>query len=329
VTKDGVSLRLVRYQGGDKGPVLLVHGFGMSGRVFSTDTVETNLVEYLHEAGFDLWVLDYRSSIELPACEGEFTADDIATHDFPAAVARVREVTGARHVDVVGQGLGALTLLMSLTDGLDGVRSAVCLQSGLHLAAPAAARLKAGLHLPGVLKALGKQSLTAREGNNRGWQARLFDASLRLLPLELAESCTSRVCRRITFMYGPLFDHSQLNRTTHDALHEMFGAASLKAFGHLAQMVRAGHAVRADGETYLDRLDRLAIPMTFLHGGDNKCFLPEGTQKTFDMLSAANGSALYRRAIMPGYGDIDPIIGKQAVRDVFPLVLEHLAAARE
>ncbi|MFI5231446.1 MAG: GMC family oxidoreductase N-terminal domain-containing protein [Gemmatimonadales bacterium] len=326
-TADGVPLRLVRYAGGDKGPVLLAHGFGMSGRVFSTDTVETNLVEYLSEAGFDLWVLDHRASIELPTCEGAFTADHIAEHDLPAAVAKVREVTRAARIDVVAQGLGALTLLMSLVDGLEGVSSAVCLQGGLHLLAPPAARFKAGLHLPGVLKALGKQSLTAREGA-RGWQAKLFDASLRLLPLETAESCTSRVCRRITFMYGPLFDHSQLNRMTHDALHEMFGAASLSAFGHLAQMVRTGHVVRSNGETYLHHLERLAIPMTFLHGGHNKCFRPEGTQKTFDVLSEANGSALYRRTVIPEYGDIDPVIGKHAARDVFPLILDHLTSAR-
>ena len=34
-TADGVSLRLVRYEGGSKGPVLLVHGLGMSGQVFA------------------------------------------------------------------------------------------------------------------------------------------------------------------------------------------------------------------------------------------------------------------------------------------------------
>ena len=325
--QDGVPLRLVRYCGGDKGPILLVHGLGMSGRVFSTDTVETNLVEYLFEAGFDVWVLEHRASPDLPASEGDFSADDVAAHDFPAALARVRETTGAAKVDVVAQGFGALALLMSLTDGLDGVRSAVCLQMGLHLTVPRATRLKAGLHLPGVLKTLGKHSLTAHEGGNRGWRARLFDASLRMLPGEVEASCTSRVCRRVTFMYGPLFGHDQLNRATHDALHEMFGVASLTAFAHLAQMVRSGHAVRASGETHLRNLDRLAMPITFLHGGDNRCFLPDSTAATVAALAEANGADRYRRVVIPGYGDIDPIIGKNAVRDVYPLILEHLVAA--
>jgi cholesterol oxidase len=198
---------------------------------------------------------------------------------------------------------------------------------GLHLTVPRATRLKAGLHLPGVLKTLGKHSLTAHEGGNRGWKARLFDASLRMLPGEVEASCTSRVCRRVTFMYGPLFGHDQLNRATHDALHEMFGVASLTAFAHLAQMVRTGHAVRTSGETHLRNLDRLAMPITFLHGGDNRCFLPDSTAATVAALAAANGADRYRRVVIPGYGDIDPIIGKNAVRDVYPLILEHLVAA--
>ena len=44
----------------------------------------------------------------------------------------------------------------------------------------------------------------------------------------------------------------------------------------------------------------------------------------FDALRAANGSALYRRHVIPGYGHIDCIYGKDAVRDVYPLILAHL-----
>ena len=319
-TQDGVSLRMVRYHGGGA-PILLVHGIGMSGRVFSTDMVDTNLVEYLNEAGFDVWLLDYRTSVDLEASTEDVNADQIATFDLPAAVERVREVTGAREIDVIAQGFGALTLHMAIIEGLQGVRSAVCLQMGLHLVTPSMARLKSGLHVPEMLKAIGKQSLTARV-ESHGWKARIFDAALRMLPTE--ESCTSPVCRRITFMYGPLYEHSQLNRPVHDAIHELFGVTSLTVFEQLARMVRQGHAVRADGSTYLQSLERLAMPMTYIHGECNRCFLPGSTQLTFDLLSKTNGGDLYRRILVPGYGDIDCVIGKHASRDVFPLILNHL-----
>jgi cholesterol oxidase len=259
--------------------------------------------------------------VDLAASEGDVTADQVATLDLPAAVASVRVATGASQIDVVAQGFGALTLHMALVDGLRGVRSAVCLQMGLHVATPAMSRLKSGLHLPEVLRAMGKQSLTARGGHG-GWQSRIFDTALRMLPVE--ESCTSSVCRRITFMYGPLYEHDQLDRATHDVLHELFGVTSLSVFDQLARVVREGHAVTTDGTSYLRNLERLALPITYVHGERNRCFLPESTQATFDALVAANGAALYRRSVVPGYGDVDCLIGKHAAREVFPLILDHL-----
>ena len=326
---DGVPLRLLRYPAPGtevRVPVLLVPGIGMSGRIFSTDTVDTNLVEYLHAEGLDVWVLDHRGSPDLEASEGEFGADDVATHDIPAAVARVRELSLAPQIDVIAQAFGAMTLQMALVDGLQGVRSAVCLQMGLHVVTPNMTRLKAGLHLPSVLKAMGKKSLTPRAGRS-GWQSALFDATLRMLPVKMQESCTNGVCRRIAFMYGSLYPHEQLNRMTHDTLHEIFGMTNLTAFGHLAQMVRAGHAVHAEsGASYVRDLDRLAIPITFVHGEKNECFLPESTQATYEALVAANPGARYRREVVAGYGDVDCLIGKNAARDVFPLIRSHLEA---
>jgi cholesterol oxidase len=34
--------------------------------IFSIDTIDTSLLEYLYAGGCDVWLLDYRASIELP-----------------------------------------------------------------------------------------------------------------------------------------------------------------------------------------------------------------------------------------------------------------------
>ena len=85
-TADGVELLLTRYRGGTKGPVLLSHGLGVSSLIFTIDTIDTNLVEYLFAQGYDIWLLDFRASIRLPAARSMFTGDDIAKYDYPAAV---------------------------------------------------------------------------------------------------------------------------------------------------------------------------------------------------------------------------------------------------
>lgn len=323
-TEDGVSLRLVRYQGGDAGPVLLIHGLGMSGAVFSLDTVDTSLVEYLAEAGHDVWVLDHRASIDLPTSEERLTADDVALRDIPAAVTTVREATGVDAVDVVAHGLGAMAVLMSLVEGLEGVRSVVSSQGGLHVKTPRTARFKAGLHVPGVLKALGQQTIRADGGGRGGWKNRLVDAGLRLLPVEFEEWCKSPVCRRITFMYGPLYEHDQINLATHESLHEIFGVVDVEVFDHLSRMVRTGHVVDADGTSYLRNLKRLDLPITFIHGEENACFLPSSTLETMSALGEVNGPDRYHHVVIPDYGDMDCVIGKNAAEDVFPHVLEHL-----
>ena len=67
VATDGVALRLTRFRGGPRGPVLVVHGAGVSSGIFTTDLPEVNLVESLVAEGFDVWLPDYRVSIALPA----------------------------------------------------------------------------------------------------------------------------------------------------------------------------------------------------------------------------------------------------------------------
>ena len=60
----------------------------------------------------------------------------------------------------------------------------------------------------------------------------------------------------------------------------------------------------------MPHLDRLALPLTIVHGAENACFLPASTQKTIAALSAANGADWYNRHVIPSYGHIDCIFGK-------------------
>jgi cholesterol oxidase len=326
-TPDGTALRLTRYRGGDKGPVMLVHGLGVSSRIFSTDTIDTNLVEFLFAGGHDVWLLDFRSSCELPASATHYTGDVIATEDYPAAVATVQRETGAPAIDMVVHCWGATTFTMAMLAGLQGVRSAVISQISAHVYTPTMTRIKTGLHVPQFLDAIGVDSLTAYVDTHADWKDRLFDAALKLYPIELEERCRSPVCHRITFLYAPLYEHDQLNELTHTCLHELFGVASIGAFEHLARIANAERIVDARGEDrYLAHLDRLAIPITFLHGAENACFLPRSTELTYETLRELNGPDRYARHEIPGYGHIDCIFGANAARDVFPRITEHLAS---
>jgi pimeloyl-ACP methyl ester carboxylesterase len=324
LTDDGVRLRLSRFRGGTKGPVILSPGFGTSALAYTLDTTDTNFPEYLFEHGYDVWVLDYRASPALPSGSTQFSLDDIAKSDYPAAVEKVRAETGADSVQIVAHCVGSLTLLMALSLGLSGVRSAVASQLTLHPRAGALNELRAGIYTADLLDALGVDLLTTEIDDDPSWSERLYDKALAIYPSG-DEPCERPFCRRVMFMYGEVYEHDNLNEATHDHLHEAFGAANMMTMKQISQILRDDHAKSDDGEyDYLDGTAGLGIPIAFIHGEDNRLFLPEGSALTYEFLRAHNDPALYSRHVIPGYAHMDCFIGKDAARDVYPLVTAQL-----
>jgi cholesterol oxidase len=330
-TKDGKVLRLTRYKGGEKGPLVFSHGLGVSSLIFSLDTIETNLLEYFYAAGYDCWLLDYRASVDLPYCEEQWTADDVATHDYPAAVGKVREITGRPTVQMLIHCFGSTTFFMAMLSGLEGVRSAVVSQIATDVVVPWwPQRLLAHLRTPALMGALGVDVVDASATTADSLGARMVDAALwPILRLTGRQPIQNATSNRITALYGPLYNTTQLNQATLDqALPLMFGKANISAFRQLGLIARTGRIVGHDGsERYLPHLSRLKLPICFLHGGDNACFLPESTERTYQRLTQAHGASFYKRHVIPGYGHIDCIFGKNAVRDVYPLALQHFETA--
>jgi cholesterol oxidase len=302
---------------------MLVHCIGVSSGMYTLDSIETNLRDYLIAAGYDVWLLDFRFSIRLTEAARPHSFDDVARLDYPAAVAFVRRETG-KDVQVVAHGVGSSTLTMALLAGLQGVRSAVCSQVSTDLVLPKAMQLKADLRLTSLAAAVGIGTMTTTPLDPTCADTTL-DALLALQPVDREERCGSQVCHRITAMYGELYQHAQLSEATHAALGTEFGVVSVRAFSHLARLGREGHLVAEDGaEAYLPHLDRLALPLLFLHGEKNECVLPRATEITMERLVAANGAGWYSRRLIPHYGHVDCIIGQHASRDVYPHIVAHL-----
>lgn len=331
-TADKQVLRLTRYTGGKKGPVLVAHGVGVWSGMFALPTIKQNFVQYLVANGYDVWLLDWRGSTQLPLTQ--FTFDQAAEHDYPAAVALVQRETRADSVQAVVHCAGATTFFMSLARGLlPAVRSVACSQVALHFEVPAPTEAKARLRLPDLLAASGRDYMTPTDDPASPVFQLLFGHAVDAFHHE----CRSTICHRITFLYGHLYNHASLNSETHDRLHEQFGKCNILAFRHLAQLALAGSAQRFDygaienrrryGTTqppsYLDA-KHLRIPITFVSGARNRTFVPRSTELTYDWLVGKNGAASYQRHVLPDYGHIDTFMGANASRDAYPLFLEQL-----
>ena len=163
-TSDGKILKLTRYRGGSKGPLVLSHGLGVSSLIFTIDTIETNLLEFMVAAGYDCWLLDFRASVDLPYARELWTGDDVATKDYPGG-----DRQGARCHRRNPRCRCSRTASVRRPSpwpcwpDLQGVRSAVISQISTDYVVPFfPQRMLASLHAPSLLELLGIDVVDAR-----------------------------------------------------------------------------------------------------------------------------------------------------------------------
>ena len=321
---DDAFLRLMRYRAGDKGPVMLAAGFGMSSHSFLASTIEENLTEFLAGCGYDVWLFDYRAGIDLPSAGTEFTIDDIARDDWPIAVRKVLDETGRADLQVFAHCVGSVSLQMAIFGGLQGIRAAVCAQFPMHPASSVFNMVKSQLHTADVLGTLGVDGLAP--DIRPSLRDEMLDIALRALPMPAEEQCGQAVCRWINAVFGCTHRHAQLNEATHRAINEMFGFGNIETMEHLALMLRKGRAVtHTGGMDYFDHPERMAgTRLLLLQGMSNYIFHPVGSFRTWRWLRSQNPQGDYQRKELPGYAHLDAIVGSRAAIDVYPSIAEFL-----
>ncbi len=325
---DGFQCNLVHVRGENpapKGPVILVHGAGVRANIFRAP-VETNFVDYLIANGYDVWLENWRASIEF--APNEWTLDQAAVYDHPEAVRTVAKMTGCERIKAVIHCQGSTSFMMSAVAGLvPQVTTIVTNAVSLHPVVPWFSGVKLNLLLPAVAK------ITDYLNPHWGVDAPTFSAKLVSLLVELTHhECHNSVCKQVSFTYGSgfpaLWSHENLNDETHEWLREEFKAVPMTFFEQMANCVRAGHLVSVDGLRSLPQDFTAQPPRTdarcaFFAGEQNLCFLPESQVRTYDFMSRNRRDyhSLFR---LTGYGHLDVFMGRNAVKDTYPLFLEEL-----
>jgi hypothetical protein len=328
---DGFACNLIHVQGTTpptKGPVLLAHGAGVRANLFRAP-VETTIVDHLLDCGYDVWLENWRASIDLKP--NTWNLDKAAVYDHPRAVRKVVEETGSDKIKAVIHCQGSTSFMMSAVAGLvPQVTNIVSNAVSLHPVVPEFSRFKITKLLP-LLKG-------QIDYLNPQWGLRAPSVISKIVAamVEFAHhECDNPVCKGVSFTYGTgfpaLWSHENLNDATHEWIKQEFAQCPIAFFDQMAHCIEAGHLMSVDGlhelpSSFVAQEPATTARFAFFAGVNNHCFLAESQQRTFDFFDSWR-KGYHSLHMIPNYGHLDIFFGKNAAKDVFPLISAELDRA--
>ncbi|KAJ7248149.1 hypothetical protein B0H12DRAFT_727764 [Mycena haematopus] len=309
-------------------PLLMVPGASVDDQIFSLPTIRQNAVEYYTSHGYTVYIPIHRVGLT-PIAEKGYTAYD-ARLDVAAAMEYVHKRHGGK-MYIVCHCLGAIATSIGLLDGTlntEWIQGLTASQVFFrpHFGLVNGIKARASFLVP-LYKLLLRTPWFPVISPRSVFQF-LIDQVLRFYPVgPAAELCRSTVCHRTEFVFGRLWNHSNLSQATHTHLVNFIGGVHMTNLAHLMQMGREGYVVDNLGnnlvtETNVGRLQ--GIPMLFISGGDNVVYSPVSTNMSYDDLRQRFGTALYKRVVVNGYGHLDTWMGERSRYDVYPVVRQHI-----
>jgi hypothetical protein len=328
--KQGTLHNVRRDRGdGDRVPVLLIHGAGVRANLFYGAPGGPSMVRHLLAHGFDVWLENWRASIDLPP--SDYTLDQAARYDHPAAIEQVRVCTRQDKLRVLCHCQGSTSFLITyLAGGARDVERVVSSAVSLHPVVPMQTWLKVSAVVP--LVGLLTPYVSAQ------WGARPptpFADALGLYARVTHEECDDPVCALANFMYGSgpdvLWRHANLDAETLHWTSREFGYAPFSFMSQIRRSILAGHLV-PDGctpglpESFVEAPLPQETPWTFVAGSKNRLFTPDSQRLTFAHFGSLQ-PGLHSLAIVKDYGHLDILFGKGAEADAYPVILAGLGPA--
>jgi len=314
-TQDGAEVHL-RHAPGDGPVVLLCHGISSNARFWDLEPGRS-LVRYLNERGYDVWNLDLRGHGEAvhdgagDRQHAGWTIDDYGNRDLPAAIAYIREQTGAEELAYVGHSMGGMVLAVYLAHTPDPpLTSAVVVGSPLDF------------HDPDLLW---KTLMGASKPVMR---------TMAFLPTHSLARAMVPMRRSLVLGTDTLL-HNPANMARRPEARMLTTVVSPLSRGEAEQFglaLEGGEFVSMDGSIeYRKALGGVGVPMLFIAGRADRIVSPDrvmgyyeavgSEDKRFLLLSRSNGMSA-------DYGHLDMGLGDHVEAEVFAPIEAWLSEHR-
>ncbi|MEE2788315.1 MAG: alpha/beta hydrolase [Myxococcota bacterium] len=310
-TNDGWTIALHRRRASwgtsAQPPILLCHGLGANR--FNLDAPgPRSIARWLANEGFDVWVIELRGAglSSRPSSKNQlqwnWTFDDYVNHDIPTALDVIERVTGHRKVHWLGHSLGGM------------VAYAFVINHGNH-------RLQS-------IATVGSPSFS-RLGNDvfdRIAGFRKLVGLVRRLPYERSGYLLVPTVPIFKETLGWLFGHPRNleSRTLRQLLTRLPSDLPTSLIMQLGDWYVDGGFTDSSGQkSYSKALATIEAPTLLIVG--NKDFLtpPADIQYVYDALSSSEKKLVVlsrANGCRYDYGHIDPILGRYAQDEVWPLI---------
>ncbi|MEJ5999632.1 alpha/beta fold hydrolase [Paucibacter soli] len=356
-----VYCRLTRYRGKCAGamPLLMIHGYSASGTTFAHHSVQPGPAKLLWDEGYDIWIVDMRTSAGMPTARLPWTFEEAAFNDIPVAIAHILRATGQPRLQVLAHCMGSVMLHMALLEPREhkGIEHFYALRRALleqrqisklvisqvtpMLIFSPTNTLRA--HLMQYLRPyLPLQDYAFRPEGEQTLLDQLMDRLLATLPYpdgeydienppppSIARTPWVRTRHRMDMLYGRDFAIGNVDQPVFDHIDDHFGPLSLDTVAQAINFARANEITDWQGASvYLDDLSKSlallqAFPVLSVHGQDNGLCQAESGELTAD-LYAHVAPGRYRYVVVPEHGHQDCLIGRHAATKVFPAIIEFL-----
>ncbi len=312
-TVDGVRLAIYRYvpktPRPNECPVILCHGFGANRFNLDFDD-KLSLARYLRQRGYDVFVLELRGAGMSKAPKAA-SFDDFVNVDLPAAIAHVRQITGAEKVNWVGHSMGGIVMYAALGGPLRRHVNAVA-----TLGAPASFEHQRFLRIVSWLYPLARPFL-GRAGTTLARFGAGFVGSWTpgFSALANLRNIESRVIRR--------------------AMWSVMSETSVLMIDTFVSWLRSGTGPTLGHMTTAEHWSKVRLPLLLIAGQADWCLAPPASVRHAFYHAASVKKELVILAKRSGYradyGHGDLAIGRHTPDEVFPLIerflWEHRRAA--
>jgi hypothetical protein len=321
---DGFNCNLWRLKhNGSKqrGPLMLVHGAGVRANIFNPPN-EVNLLDMLAEAGYDVYLENWRASTEFQA--NKWDLDVVAKNDHPAAIEKVCEVSGSDKCKAIIHCQGSTSFMISAVEGLvPQVTTIVTNAVSLHPVVPSWSRVKLDVILE--MAGLITDYINPRWGDDApDFRSKLFKA----LVLSTHFEKDTTVGKFVSFTYGAgfpaLWELENLSNKTKEWIRDEFGPVPIHFFRHIRKGVHNGSLVSVDGSKhYADAKPATDARFVFFAGKLNKCFKSNSQVNSFEYFNNLKPD-YHKLHVFETYSHLDIFLGKNAHKDIFPVMIDEL-----